>query len=268
LAEEIPVGEATRKAARSVSDQFFEDPRVGKLQDVGVQLKEPPGKVPNTMLTQQLVSETPNTSFADGRLTIDLERFQNPAQSGTASARGGVFFLPLGSHSARYFRKGNFVYGGSERKALTQTYSNPLIVKAGAGGKGPERAYVQLKGKKAFAELDDDLHDLIFTGRTPRLVARIEEVLIKHGGDADLAGDIAEHHTVGNRLRYAVQENIVAKAAEDAGYDAVISFGNRRKTGASFITEVFDVTEKYYPLLFVGAGATFAGRSAKKKGKQ
>ena len=53
--------------------------------------------------------------------------------------------------------------------------------------------------------------------------------------------DIFYNSEQGSQLKFAFQENVVAHALRDAGYDSVVGF-NRRK-----LTEIFDVREGNYP---------------------
>jgi len=49
-------------------------------------------------------------------------------------------------------------------------------------------------------------------------------------------------------LPLAVQENIVAHAVRNAGYDAIVGYSMKRD-GTPFLSEVFDFTMREYPSL-------------------
>lgn len=77
----------------------------------------------------------------------------------------------------------------------------------------------------------------------------IEEFMMKWIGEDDIDYDviynIAEHSREGNRMRYALQENVIAHKLRDKGYDSVISYST---SGGDFrLSEVFDLRQMEYP---------------------
>jgi hypothetical protein len=78
-----------------------------------------------------------------------------------------------------------------------------------------------------------------------QLSEEVEKVLTTHGGNPDIAWDIVQHSDEGNRIRYAIQEHIIAHALRDKGYDSVLSYS---KSGGDFrLSELFYLEQDYYP---------------------
>ena len=81
----------------------------------------------------------------------------------------------------------------------------------------------------------------------------VAQLLTDYNTDTDyddnynLAYEIVRNSTKGNTLAYAIQENIVAHAVREAGYDSVIGY-SKKKDGTPFISEIFDVRETTYPM--------------------
>jgi len=208
--------------------------------------------LPKTNEFALAVKNTPGARIEDDRLVLPLTRNQRPEQSGAESVRGGVFYLPEGSPNQKYYTGSGFNigYGGSEPIKGETALANPLFVKGATGGKAPEAAYVQLKGKDAFKDMQDDVYRSIGAYYLDKDTKRelVQQFLDKHAPDLSNHADyILKNSSKGNQLRYALQEAAVAQAARDAGHDAVVGYSMSRKTKEPFISEVFDVRENRYP---------------------
>ena len=193
------------------------------------------------------VGNTPGAQITENGLLIDLVRFQKPEQEGAQAIRTGVFYLPAGSRQVTGYRGNNKLYGGTEKFEGQTLIRRPLFVKGATGGKAPEAAYDTLKGKGAYQAMRDDV---LGAGRNyaetrAEKAQRVAAVLEKYGADPGLAFEIVANSTQGNQLAYAIQENIVAHAVREAGYDAVVGYSKAK--GANRISEVFDVRELTFP---------------------
>jgi len=212
-----------------------------------------PVEMPTDPLFAEAVANTKTASITRDGLLIDVVRVQKTEQEGDRSIRTGVFYLPKGSPNLRHYKTGGQPgswYGGSEKFEGETLIRRPLFVKGATGGKAPQVAYDAIKGKGAYAKLE---REVIGAAVNPALKSRddglfeenIYNVLEAHGADRNMAWDIIRNSKQGNQLRYALQENIIAHAVRDAGYDAVVGY-SKGKLGAS-ISEVFDVREQTYP---------------------
>lgn len=217
-----------------------------------------PANAAKDYVLRDAVPNTPGASFVDDALRMNIMRQQMPEQAGEMSVRGGVFYLPEGSPYARHYRAGSGNnYGGAERISGETAFYNPLVVKGQTGGKAPESAYVELKGRKAFTEMKDDLRKALIGNVFAPDGLREERAwkfLDKHAPElADQADYIARNSKQGNQLMYALQEAAVGSAARDAGHDAIIGYSVKRDRNP-FLTEVFDLREDTYPT--IGGGYT------------
>lgn len=209
---------------------------------------------------EEAVQNTPGARISEQGLHLRVTRGQLPEQAGEPSVRGGVFYLPEGSPQMRHYRSNKVGYGGAQKISGETVVQRPLFVKGATGGKAPEQGFIQLKGKPALQALADDIHGLlqkswhssmmptVFPGKGKITVEDVANILEKHGGDPDLAGDIVQHSTKGNTLRYAIQENVFANVARQAGHDAILGYSTSRKTGKPFLSELFDLRESHYPV--------------------
>lgn len=206
-----------------------------------------PLELPTSPEFAEAVQNTPGAEVTDEGLLIDLIRYQKPEQEGDESVRTGVFYLPKGAATAKHYKTGKTGYGGTEAFEGPTLLRRPLFVKGATGGKAPEVAYDQIKGKKAYEGMRNDvLRVALGYGKTrQQTVDGVAEVLEKYGANPDMAASIVHNSREGNQLPYAVQENIVAHAVRAAGYDAVVGY-TKGKAGVS-IGEVFDVRELTYP---------------------
>jgi len=216
-------------------------------------------KMPTTLPSDEnfakAVQNTPGAQITNEGLLMRVQRSQKPEQAGEESVRTGVFYLPEGSTSAKYYKQsksGETLYGGSENIAGETLYKNPIFVKGATGGKAPEAAYDQIIGKGAYEKMRSEvLKSYSFNANQSQKIEGIQGVLQKYNGlDSDdaynMAYNIVTNSKSGNTLPYAVQENIVANAVRNAGYDAVLGY-SKKKTGDPFLSEVFDVREAAYP---------------------
>lgn len=202
-------------------------------------------KMPTDEAFLDAVRNTPGASIVDDGIIIDLERWQRPEQDNEASVRTGVFYLPRGASQSRYYRGGTGFYGGPVHFTGETLLKAPLAVKGATGGNVPLKAYEALFGREAAKKLEEDCESIMRPYQRSAKANRAMDVYYEYLPYAD--DDYMDFSTLeinsreGNQLRYAVQENIIAHAVREAGYDSVVGF-NRGK-----ITEVFDVREAHYP---------------------
>ncbi len=200
--------------------------------------------LPSDPLFAEAVSNTPGAKVTDDGLLIDLVRYQKPEQAGATSVRTGVFYLPTGAATAKHYKSGKNGYGGRVEVRGETLLRRPLFVKGATGGKAPEAAYDQIKGKGAYQEMRNGALKVAMARADRR-----EEVgynfLEEYGADGNLIYEILPASTQGNTLSYALQENVVAHALREAGYDS--SVGYSKANGKTVIAEVFDVREIDYP---------------------
>lgn len=203
-----------------------------------------PVEMPSDPLFAEAVANTPGASITDEGLIIDLVRYQKEEQSGSTSVRTGVFYLPTGSATAKHYKGGKNGYGGRVEVRGETLIKRPIFVKGATGGKAPEAAYDAIKGKGAYEAMRSAAMKVVMAQKN-----RQEEFgynfLEEYGADGNIIYDILPASTQGNTLAYALQENVVAHAVREAGYDAVI--GHTKAGGKSVLSEVFDVREIDYP---------------------
>lgn len=203
-------------------------------------------KMPTDDAFLDAARNTPGARIEDDGIIIDLERWQKPEQDNEASVRTGVFYLPTGSSATRYYKgfTSTGLYGGSVKFRGETLLKAPLAVRGYTGGDVPLKAYEILKGEQAASELKHDADYLINSFKRDVRYDRLRELAEKYGINDDEYIDISDifyNSEQGSQLKFAFQENVVAHALRDAGYDSVVGF-NRRK-----LTEVFDVREGNYP---------------------
>ena len=215
-----------------------------------------PIELPADQVFHEAVQNTPGAQVTPDGLLINLTRFQKGEQAGGRAIRTGVFYLPAKSADARHYRGSNQLgYGGEEQFTGETLLRKPLFVKGATGGKAPEQAYSDIKGKDALKEMAGDAYKAILsTGNYMRpmpmheKVGVIEKFIEKYApdyADSGLADEIVMYSQKGNTLRYALQELAVAQAVRDAGYDSVVGY-YKKKVGPA-ISEVFDVREQTFP---------------------
>ena len=185
--------------------------------------------------------------LSNGNLKLEISRFQKPEQAGIESIRTGVFYLP--EHDSPYSKwfKNKPNYGGKQKIESEVILEKPYIIKAGVGGLGPEKAYIELVGKEKFKEFHDDLYNIInFSHYNPQLVeGSIEKFLEKYGGNPDYAYNILYNSKVGNQLNMALREHIYANVIRNAGYDSVLSYTIYK--GNYKFDELFYLLDTHYP---------------------
>jgi len=119
-----------------------------------------PVSLPTDDVFRKAVENTPGASITDEGLVMNVMRKQKPQQAETESVRGGIFYLPEGSTSMKYYGGGN-AYGGTEKISGETLYKNPLFVKGATGGKAPEAAYEQIMGKEGLKTMQSDVNNII-----------------------------------------------------------------------------------------------------------
>lgn len=212
-----------------------------------------PVNLPQSKEFLKAVENEPSAKITEEGLLLNLKRLQNPEQSGMESVRTGVFYLPEGQASGLKNYKGKTGYGGTEPIEGETLYKNPLFVKGATGGKAPEAAYDQLIGKGAYQKMRNEvLKSYGYNANQSQKIEAVQGLLEKYNNlDSDdaynMAYNIVTNSKTGNTLPYAVQENIVANAVRNAGYDAVLGYSKGRGDKGEFFSEVFDVREYSYP---------------------
>lgn len=204
-----------------------------------------PVAMPPDPIFSEAVGNTPGAKITKDGLLIDLVRFQKPEQSGATSVRTGVFYLPVGSPNTKHYKTGKNGYGGKVEAKGQTLIKRPMFVKGATGGKAPEAAYDAVNGKGAYQKMRGDALKVVTANKQRR-----EEVgynfLEEYGADGNLIYEILPASTEGNTLAYALQENVVAHAIREAGYDAMVGYSKGKE--GPFISEVFDVREIDYPI--------------------
>ncbi len=205
-------------------------------------------KIPTDPLFADAVANTPGAELVADGLELDLTRYQKEEQTGGTAIRTGVFYLPTGSAQEKYYRGGKYGYGGTVKVQGRTLLKAPLFVKGATGGKAPEAAYDSIMGKKAYSKMREEVLQVVSGwGLTEQAkVANIRALLDKYGATEVDAYEIFTNSRQGNTLAYAIQENIVAHAVREAGYDSVVGY-SKKKDGRAFISEVFDVREMTNP---------------------
>lgn len=208
-----------------------------------------PTNLPTDETFTKAVQNTPGAQVTQEGLLMRVQRSQKPEQAGEESVRTGVFYLPEGSASAKYYKQGKSgepMYGGSENIAGETLYKNPIFVKGATGGKAPETAYDQLMGKGSYKNMRQDA---LKVRLDPRIEGSImpDDFLEKYAPELKGMGEyIYRKSNIGNQRAYALQEAVVANAVRNAGYDSVLGY-SKKKTGDPFLSEVFDLREATYP---------------------
>lgn len=206
-----------------------------------------PLELPADQVFTDAVNGTPGASITEDGLLIDLTRYQKEEQEGGMSIRTGVFYLPSGSPQEKYYKSGKIGYGGRVKIQGETLLRKPLFVKGATGGKAPEAAYDSIKGKGAYQKMRNDVLQATTQYGYKVQESDVMEVLEKYGADTSTAFEILYNSREGNTLPYAIQENIVAHAVREAGYDSVVGYSKKRGDSSFFISEVFDVREITYP---------------------
>jgi len=204
-------------------------------------------QLPSTPEFDEAVANTDSAKITKDGLLINAVRYQKEDQEGAQSIRTGVFYLPAGSQQEKHYKTGKNSYGGREKFSGEILVKRPLFVKGATGGKAPENAYDKIMGKGSYGKMRADVLASVFgwNKSSSQKINATTEVLDKYGADSSMANEIVYNSKEGNTLPYAVQENIVAHAVRQAGYDSVIGY-SKGKSGL-FISEIYDVRETTYP---------------------
>ena len=204
------------------------------------------------------IKNTPGASvLPDGRIKMDVSRYQKPQQAGMCSIRTGVFYLPeLKSPYQKHYKQQHNMgsYGGSMYVSGTVILQYPYILQSGTGGLGPERAFMELYGKDTHKQLIDDVYKVIHSSRLGYRAGKpvsiysedtVIDILDKWDGDVELAYEIIRNSSEGNCMRYALQEHIIAHKLREKGYDSVLSYSKHK--GMFHLSELFDLRQMEYP---------------------
>jgi len=212
------------------------------------------GEIDYEPIVKEAIDNTAGAKITPEGIELDISRYQKESQFGAQAIRTGVFYLPeTKSPYGKYYSTGKQGYGGGKKVSGRTTYHNPIIVKAGTGGKGVEKAYDQVVGKGAYQKMRSDILDRVVSGfnknenqQVVDLQAVLEEYTKIDSVEAyDMAEMIVRNSKEGNQLAYAIQENIAANTIREAGYDAVIS--HSISGGKPRLAEVFDLRATEYP---------------------
>lgn len=204
--------------------------------------------LPDTKEFKAAVEGTEGAKITEDGLLLDTVRFQQESQAGAMSVRTGVFYLPKGDKNIKYYKSSKTSYGGQQKIEGTTLLKRPLFVSGATGGKAPESAYDRINGKGSYLKMRSDVLNTIgYMPRNDNYMNRLVRGLLeKYRANSDVSWDIVKNSTKGSTLPYAIQENIVAEAVREAGYDSVLGYSKRRD-GSLFISELFDVRETTYP---------------------
>jgi hypothetical protein len=216
-------------------------------------------ELPTDHIFRDAVETTEGARVTDEGLIIRAIRYQKPDQSGSNSVRTGVFYLPYKSTDVRHYRNGKIGYGGKEKHEGEILIKKPIFVRGATGGKAPQAAYDQIKGKGAYNDMVAKVHDATLSSPfgqwsnrkdipedVANLLTRYNEGSY-YSDNYDIAYDMVRVSKQGNTLKYAILENIVAHAVRKAGYDSVLGYSQKRNNHY-FISEIFDVRETTYPM--------------------
>ena len=208
--------------------------------------------IPKDDIFHQAIQNTPGASIVEDGILMKVARSQKPEQALTESVRGGVFYLPEGSDRMKFYSTGRNGYGGSEKIAGETLIKNPILVKGATGGKAPQMAFDQLKGKGAYEAMRSEALKSVsgWNMNYSEKLGKVQEFLDQFAPElSDYAEHILENSKTGNQLPYALQEAAVSSAVRNAGHDAVLGYSLTRQK-QPFISEIFDVRESHYPNKF------------------
>ena len=228
-----------------------------------------PVTLPTDDVFKKAVENTPGASITDQGLVMNVMRKQKPQQAETESVRGGIFYLPEGSTSMKYYGGGN-AYGGTEKISGETLYKNPLFVKGATGGKAPEAAYEQIMGKEGLKTMQDDVSSIISgygSGNVRVIVdgvatdSPVASRILRMGGNPDtfIESMQTKLNTQKQALKKASKEEVldgvseydIAKMELDSTIkmidEAKSYVGKRISNRQSTVVDVENFLEKYAP---------------------
>ena len=228
-----------------------------------------PVTLPTDDVFKKAVENTPGASITDQGLVMNVMRKQKPQQAETESVRGGIFYLPEGSTSMKYYGGGN-AYGGTEKISGETLYKNPLFVKGATGGKAPEAAYEQIMGKEGLKTMQDDVSSIISgygSGNVKVIVdgvatdSPVASRILRMGGNPDtfIESMQTKLNTQKQALKKASKEEVldgvseydIAKMELDSTIkmidEAKSYVGKRISNRQSTVVDVENFLEKYAP---------------------
>lgn len=205
-------------------------------------------RLPQDVRFREAVEATPGASITDDGLSLEVLRYQKPEQAGAQAIREGVFYLPatLPSRSVGTYRGTSAsTYGGPDLVRGETLLRAPLAMPGNTGGVVPERAFRELTSDANMRRLERDSRAAANSGLLgPEYRENIENFLNQWGGNPNVAHELVSNSRGGNRMRYALQENVIGNRARQEGYDSIVGTGARTPR----ITEVFDLREAAYPV--------------------
>ncbi len=228
-----------------------------------------PVSLPTDDVFRKAVENTPGASITDEGLVMNVMRKQKPQQAETESVRGGIFYLPEGSTSMKYYGGGN-AYGGTEKISGETLYKNPLFVKGATGGKAPEAAYEQIMGKEGLKTMQSDVNNIISGYRSGNVKVIVDGVatdspvanrILRMGGNPEtfIESMQTKLNTQKQTLEKASKEEVLPGVSEydmaKMDLDSTLSIideaksyvGKRISNKQSTIVDVENFLEKYAP---------------------
>ena len=228
-----------------------------------------PVSLPTDDVFRKAVENTPGASITDEGLVMNVMRKQKPQQAETESVRGGIFYLPEGSTSMKYYGGGN-AYGGTEKISGETLYKNPLFVKGATGGKAPEAAYEQIMGKDALKTMQSDVNSIISSYGSGNVKVIVDGVatdspvasrILRMGGNPEtfIESMQTKLNTQKQTLEKASKEEVLPGVSEydmaKMDLDSTLSIideaksyvGKRISNRQSTIVDVENFLEKYAP---------------------
>jgi len=228
-----------------------------------------PVSLPTDDVFRKAVENTPGASITDEGLVMNVMRKQKPQQAETESVRGGIFYLPEGSTSMKYYGGGN-AYGGTEKISGETLYKNPLFVKGATGGKAPEAAYEQIMGKEGLKTMQSDVNNIISGYRSGNVKVIVDGVatdspvanrILRMGGNPEtfIESMQTKLNTQKQTLEKASKEEVLPGVSEydmaKMDLDSTLSIideaksyvGKRISSRQSTVVDVENFLEKYAP---------------------
>lgn len=186
----------------------------------------------------------------NGKLKLNVYRFQKPIQFGKLAVRSGVFYLPSKVTYDLYkdnFNMANF--GGPKLVHGTITISNPCVVEANIGGAAPRKAFQKTFGDSKWQTLRNDTDQITDLIRQPdECISLIQKKLKKWKCDDSIAEYM--YKTSSNdyvQLEFAFWEYVIANKMRERGFDSILSYIYSFFVNGEILTELFYLNQTHYP---------------------